>query len=254
MPRLDEIINVIENVVPLSDAAEWDNSGLLYGDCGKKIKKVLITLDLTPAVAEEALESNVDLIIEHHPSLFSPVKKFTPYMIEETSFLRVAGRDIAVYASHTASDFALKGLNYYFAKKLGLKDVERKRDGDEVVFIGKTAKTSLKSLKEKVADVFGDELAYFVGDGEKVVETVGVVTGGGGSVDAAVYARDNGADVYISGDVKYHCARWTKDSGYAIINLNHYASEIIFIDYMAEILKNCDVEIIKSRHCVNPYN
>lgn len=254
MLSLDEIINVIEKVAPLSEAAEWDNSGLLYGGGGQKIKKVLLTLDLTPAVAEEALSCGVDMIIEHHPSLFSPVKKFTSDMIEEKSFLKVAGRGIAVYASHTASDFALKGLNYYFANKLGLKDVERKRDGDEVVFIGKISKTDLKSLKEKVAEIFGDQLAFFVGDGEKVVETVGVVTGGGGSVGSAIYARDNGADVYISGDVKYHCARWTKDSGYAIINLSHYASEIIFIDYMAEILKNCDVEIIKSVHCVNPYN
>ncbi len=253
MLKLKEVIDVIEKVAPLSEAADWDNSGLIYGDINKPIKKVLITLDLTPDVAEEAINNYVDLVIEHHPSIFSPIKKFTSDTIEENSFLKVAGREIAVYASHTSSDFAKKGLNNYFAERLGLIDVERKRDGDNVVFVGKIPETDLKSLKERVSKIFGDDLAYFVGDGEKIIGTVGVVTGGG-SIDSVKYARDNGADVYISGDVKYHCARWTKDSGYAIINISHYASEIIFIDYMAEILNNCDVEIIKSGHCVNPYN
>ncbi len=254
MLKLGDVINIIESVAPLTEAASWDNSGLLFGNLDKDINKILVTLDLTPEVADEAIDLGVDLIIEHHPSLFKGIKKFETNDVEELAFLKVAGRGICVYASHTASDFALLGLNNYFGEKAGFQDIKRVQCGDNILFTANIATKSLCELKDELADKFDDKYAYYVGNKDKKINKVAYLTGGGASVEEISFAKECGADVYISGDIKYHALRWTKDSGYAIINVNHYSSEIIFVDYIADMFKNTNLEVIKSKCCTNPRN
>lgn len=257
MSCLRDVIEKLEKFAPTEIQAEWDNSGLLFAGDGRDIKTVLVTLDLTPAVAEEAITCGADMVVEHHPSIFSPIKTLASDDPAVSAFSAVAAKGIAVYAMHTSADFAKGGLNDEVIAKFGCSETEAIGGvlGNPRIGVLENP-TTLKRLAEKTSVLFGDPAVRFTGDGDKVIRKIAVVNGGGASLDALTLAKSAGADVFISGDVKYHLARWTRDSNYAIISIGHYESEIGFADLvcgrMAETL--ADVVFTASGKCCNPYS
>ncbi len=255
MPSLREIIDVIETAMPLDNQTEYDNSGLIYGEQDKEIKNILLTLDLNLDTLKEAQECHADLIVEHHPSIFNVEQEPDFGNPQDKALYKAVDSGIAVYAAHTSADFADRGLSYYFASKLHVKDVEffGLEEGRLLVATLEEA-CSLETLYQQVKSVFGDKHASYIGDGNRTVSKIAIITGGGGGHLDDVKQAERLSDVFISGDIKYHVARWTKDKDYAMINVSHYCSEIIFNDMMAEILAGCGAKIIKAQKCYNPYN
>ncbi len=255
MPFLKEIIERIEDFAPLTNQSEYDNSGLIYGEMDKEVKKIFVTLDLNLDTEEEATSVGADLILEHHPSIFNVEQEPDFYNPQDKALYKAVGKGIAVYAAHTSADFADKGLSYYFVSRLGVKDVEYVGLEDGRLLVATLEdQTTLKELYQKVKNVFGDKHATFIGDKNKKIKKIAVITGGGGGHLDDVKVAERLSDVFISGDIKYHVARWTKDKDYAMINISHYFSEIIFLDMMAEVLEGCGAKIIKAQKCYNPYN
>lgn len=119
------IIGIMEKLTPVSLAEDWDNVGLQLGSPDKKVSKVLVALDMTDRVAEEAVSKEVDMVITHHPFIFSPVKSLR----EDCYTGRVASvlvrHGIALYCAHTNLDNAPNGINEALAGMLGLLDVEK---------------------------------------------------------------------------------------------------------------------------------
>jgi putative NIF3 family GTP cyclohydrolase 1 type 2 len=107
-----DVLKVLDARAPFNAAADWDNVGLLLGDPSWPAKRVLITLDLTDAVAEEALKSKVDLVLAYHPPIFKPVARLTPEMPGPTRLLpELLAKRISIAALHTALDVAVGGTN-----------------------------------------------------------------------------------------------------------------------------------------------
>ncbi len=255
MPSLKEVIDIIEECAPLTNQSEYDNSGLIYGDLNKEIKTIYITLDLNLETEKEAAECGADLILEHHPSIFNVEQEPDFGNPQDKSLYAAVSKDIAIYAAHTSADFADRGLSYYFAQRLGVEKIEFYGLQDGRLLVGILEETtSLKELYSTVKTTFGDKHATYIGDKNRPVRRIAIITGGGGGHLDDVKQAERLSDVFISGDIKYHVARWTKDKDYAMIGISHYCSEIIFVDMMAEVLAGCGAKIIKSQKCYNPYN
>jgi dinuclear metal center YbgI/SA1388 family protein len=122
MPTLKDITNFLESFAPLGLQESYDNAGLLTGDSGIEIKSVLVTLDVTEQVVEEAIQKKAQLIVAHHPVVFSGLKKFTGRNYVERTIIKAIKNDIAIYAAHTNLDSIEGGVNQKICEKLGLQN------------------------------------------------------------------------------------------------------------------------------------
>jgi dinuclear metal center YbgI/SA1388 family protein len=120
--QIKDITDFLESIAPLAYQENYDNSGLIVGDKNATVKKVLITLDCTEAVVEEALKEKCQLIIAHHPIVFSGMKKFNGKNYVERVVMKAIKHDIGIYAIHTNYDNVLNGVNAMICEKLGIVD------------------------------------------------------------------------------------------------------------------------------------
>lgn len=120
---LRELIAVLETLAPPELAESWDNTGLLLGDRDTNIERVLTCLTLTPDVAREAVQKNVQLVVTHHPLMFKPIQQITADKVEGRTLWTLASHGIAVYSPHTAWDNAPQGINQQIAEQLGLTEI-----------------------------------------------------------------------------------------------------------------------------------
>lgn len=119
---LKDIISILENWVPLAYQESYDNSGLITGDAAMPIERTLISLDCTEEVIDEAVRENCQMIIAHHPIIFSGLKKLTGRNYVERTIIKAIKNDIAIYAIHTNLDNVQTGVNHMMAERLGLKN------------------------------------------------------------------------------------------------------------------------------------
>jgi dinuclear metal center YbgI/SA1388 family protein len=122
MFRIKDIISELEEFAPLSYQEEYDNAGLIIGNPDQECKAVLLSIDVTENIIEEAIKKGVNLIIAHHPLIFSGLKKITGRNYIERSVIKAIKNDIAIYAAHTNIDNVLTGVNNKIGEKLGLRN------------------------------------------------------------------------------------------------------------------------------------
>ena len=117
---VQDVINYLEELAPMSYAEDFDNVGLLVGNRNEKITGVLVTLDTLEDVVDEAIEKNCNLIVSFHPIIFKGLKKLTGSTYVERTVLKAIKHNIAIFAIHTALDNALEGVNSIICDKLNL--------------------------------------------------------------------------------------------------------------------------------------
>lgn len=123
MTKIKEIIDHLESIAPVAFQEDYDNSGLIIGDEQLESTGVLITLDITEAVLQEAIETGCNLIIAHHPLIFKGIKKLTGSTFVERVILSAVKNDIAIYGIHTNLDNIKSGVNKKIADKIGLSNL-----------------------------------------------------------------------------------------------------------------------------------
>ncbi|NDW08099.1 Nif3-like dinuclear metal center hexameric protein [Dysgonomonas sp. 520] len=121
--KIKEIIQQIENLAPLPLQESFDNSGVQIGDINQPVKKVLLCIDITETVVDEAISLGCNLIISHHPIAFKPFKSLTGKNYIERCMIKACKHDIVLYAAHTNLDNAVDGVNYKLANMLDLKHI-----------------------------------------------------------------------------------------------------------------------------------
>lgn len=122
MTKIKEICRFFEGFAPLQFQESYDNAGLIVGDYKQEISSVLITLDVTEDVIEEAIQKNANLVVAHHPIVYSGLKKLTGKNYVERTVLKAIKNDIALYAAHTNLDSVEGGVNGKICSKLGLEN------------------------------------------------------------------------------------------------------------------------------------
>ena len=120
--KIVELLKIFEDFAPLQYQESYDNCGLLVGNRESEIKGVLLSIDITPEVLQEAFQSGCNLVIAHHPLIFKPLSKLTGSNMVEECVIYAVKNDIAVYAAHTNFDMVKGGVSYRMAEKLGLVD------------------------------------------------------------------------------------------------------------------------------------
>src|SRR3954470_4277304 len=120
--KIKEITDFLETIAPLDYQESYDNSGLIVGDKEATVKRALITLDATEAVVDEAIREKCQLIIAHHPIVFSGLKKLNGKNYVERVVIKAIQNDIAIYAAHTNLDNVQAGVNKKICDRLGLKN------------------------------------------------------------------------------------------------------------------------------------
>ena len=124
MTKIKELIAELEKVAPLSYQESWDNSGLLVGNNSAQVSAVLLTVDVTEAIVEEAISKKANLIIAHHPIIFKGIKSLTGRNYVERTVIKAIKNDIAIYVMHTNLDVFPEGVSYKMAEKLSLKKIK----------------------------------------------------------------------------------------------------------------------------------
>ena len=122
--KCEKIIRYMEQMAPPRMTQKWDNTGLLIGDAEQKVKKVLVSLDVTPDIVDEAIAIGADLIITHHPLIFKPLNNIRRDNPLGKVIYRLIQHNINVYCAHTNLDSAVEGVNHSLAKLLKLRDVQ----------------------------------------------------------------------------------------------------------------------------------
>lgn len=245
-----DIADIIERAFPKEYAEEWDNVGLLVGSRDADVKKVLLTLDVTPFVADEAIASGADMIVSHHPIMFSPVNRITDDTAEGKMLIKLIKNGISVYAAHTNLDKGAGGINDYLSCLFGLSDTEVVLKTDaEGVGLGRVGTLPKPLTARELAQLVKEKLSSPVrlsGDGDKVVSRIAI--GSGASDDIIPTASEMGADAVITGDCKYHRNQGYTELGTVVIDAGHYPTEICSIDIFEKLLSGVDVELVKSKN------
>jgi len=223
---IKEITAAIEKVAPLTLQEEWDNSGWQVGPLADEATAALLCVDVTPAVLDEAIEKGCNLIISHHPLIFSGIKSVDPQDLTSGIVIKAIRNGISIYSSHTAMDRSKSGVSAKMCEKLGLKKCTflDNPDGDAGLgMIGSTDKeyTEEEFLK-RVKEAFGTRIMRYSDLCCKKVRRVAVCGGSGASfIDDAMRL---GADIYVTADVKYH--NYFPVLGKMVIaDIGHYESE-----------------------------
>ena len=365
---LAQVSSLINKLAPKGLAADWDNVGLQVGSYKQEVEKILVALDVNEEVMSEAIENDVDLILSHHPFIFSDLSAIKFDTAVGVLIQKAVKNDIAIYSAHTNYDIAPEGLNDFLADKLGVKDTTPLQV-TEVQTLKKLVVFVPEDALEKVREGLGEAGAGYIGDysytsfyqsgtgsfkplagsnpyqGEKEelnqvteyrletiveeeiltkvidrlkevhpyeevaydiypvenrgtefglgrigyletevnlsdyiellkselnldrVEFVGNLTAeiskvalcSGSGADFIKTASAQGADLYITGDVKYHEAQLAEELDLNLIDAGHYGTEKIMragmTDYLAEKVTTdkLDLEIIKSKINTNPF-
>ena len=235
--KVKDIVKVIEEFAPLSIQEGWDNSGLCVGSPEDEVTSVLLALDCTPALVDEAIECGADMIVTHHPLIFSGLKKITPDDMTGAAVIKAIRAGISIYAAHTNADKVIEGVSGAMAAKLGLQNVrilDEDGDGTGLGVAGDlpqpmTSDQALALVKEK----FGLKVVKSSAPVQTMISRVAMCGGSGGSLIGA--AKKSGAQLYISGDISYH--NFFTPEGFMIMDIGHYESEIEIVDILFSLIK-----------------
>ncbi len=261
MPCVNDVVNAVEKIAKPEYAYEWDNCGLLAGDRNENVSSILISLDITREVVQEAIKNNCQMIISHHPLIFKAVKNLCTDNYEGEILSLLYKNNIALYCAHTSLDACEGGVNDSLCDILELEDVsvpqERIVNGKNISCsrIGKLPQKFEKNeLLEYIKDKTGSKnLLYYLED--KAYNSIGLCSGAGEE-----YAFElESVDVFFTGEVKYHTALELKRQNISFIAAGHYYTEVQMINSLASSLQKSfnmlkyNIEIIKSETNTNPF-
>lgn len=238
-----EMIDFIEEILPSSLQDDWDNSGFQVGDKDRKLEKVLLCLDVTNEAIDMAVSQGVNLIVSHHPLIFNPIRNIDADRSLDNKLIRLIESRISLYSAHTSAD--VSGLNEYVFEKIGFKSQGKLEYKDETHGYGDFA--VIDGYKQKdLANLIKDRLKLdhiiVYGDKDKEISSLALVTGAGGTFLEYVFER--GINLLITSELKQNQMLDAVENGVTVFDIGHHGSEILFVDFMAEVLKD-KVELIK---------
>ena len=237
---IKEIISLIEDYAPLKFQASFDNSGLLCGDPERELTSILLCIDVTEEVVKEAIDKGHNLIISHHPLIFSGLKHITPATYVERCVIDAIRHDITIYAAHTNMDVVSNGVSGRMADKLDLYHRQILQpegdpmDGNGFGIIGELQQpVESMAFLQQIKEIFRCDRLRYTTPHTPFMQRVAVCGGAGASFFKQALAGQ--ADIYISGDFKYHDFFLTENR-IMIADIGHYESEQFTKEIFYEIL------------------
>lgn len=255
--KLEKIIETLEKMYPTHLASHFDigKIGLQFGDKNADVYKIMVALDGTSAVIQEAVDKQIDLLLLHHPFLFTPMLSLDYQSVLGQKMYNVLSHRLNIYAMHTNFDVAMNGMNDLLAQKIGLKEVmASKAEIDESCFlrIGYVDAINLDSFACRVKDQLGEQAVRVMGASTKMIHKVGIV--GGAGCSELQQAIQLGCDCFITGEIKHNYAIDAMENDMALIEVSHSVEALCKV-YLKEKLERLfeGVEIILSESEKAPF-
>ncbi|OHB69414.1 MAG: Nif3-like dinuclear metal center hexameric protein [Planctomycetes bacterium RBG_13_63_9] len=238
MVTVETVAALLGQLAPLGLAEDWDNVGLLVGDRGRSVERIMTCLSVTPTSTAEAIEREADLIVTHHPLPFGPVRNLTTDTTAGRLLLELMAARIAVYSPHTALDSAREGINYQLAAGLGLRGILPLVGKQALLGAGRWGwleeSLTLDQLAARAKAFLAIDRLRKVGGRAEPVRRVAVACGAAGEfVDAA---RDAGCDCIVTGETGFHTCLEAEACGMGLLLTGHFASERFGVEWLADVL------------------
>jgi len=254
VPKLKDILNMLEEIAPSYAAEEWDNPGLQVGYPSQEINKIIISLDPTLKAVKKASKSNAQLLFTHHPLIFKFLSCINKEIYPGNVISEALKEGISIVAAHTNLDVAQGGINDMLANLFSLNNIEvlwkrddLKLDNAGIGRIGDLPEPmKLATMVKTVKAVLDAGRVRVVGLKNIEVRRVAVVGGSGGGMVSMVFKK--GADLLITGDVRHHEALEAKTLGLALIDGGHFHTEKaalrLFADHLQGSFKDLRWDVI----------
>ena len=234
--KCKEIIEIIEAAFPMKYAESWDRTGFQVGNKEKEVTHIYVAMDVTDEMIEDAIGAGADMILTHHPMIFSPLSTVTTDTLNGRRVLKMIQNGICYMSTHTnydscrMADLAAQMLE--MSECVALEEIE---DGIGIGKVGKLPKAmSVRECARFVKEKFRIPSVRFFGDGDQMVEVAAICPGSGKSLVKDCHAK--GAQVYITGDIDHHTGIDQVDEELPIIDAGHYGVEHIYIEDMCNFL------------------
>ena len=243
MTTVQQVYEVMQRLAPPELAEHWDNPGLLV-DCGGEVRRVLVTLDITPEVVAEAAAKQCTVIVAHHPVIFDPLKRLCPADVP----YQLVQAGISAICMHTNLDAAEGGVNEVLAGIFGMRDWEVFADGCGRV--GEVEPITVPELARKAQAVLGGRcnrprsgpaVQVKFADSGRTVKRLAVISGAGGSMFEDALAV--GADCLLTGEANHHAAIDAVRLGLSLVAAGHYATEFPVCAAIADRLRTAFPEL-----------
>lgn len=238
-----ELYTYLNDKIPPSLSCDWDNDGLTCCPSpDATVSRVLIALDVTAEVVRQAIEGDYDVILSHHPLIFSPLRAVEPSDHVARKVIDLVRAGIAVMSFHTRLDAVSGGVNDALAEALGLQNTEVfGENGETIGRVGTlAAPITLAAFADRIKQATGAD-AVQVSDAGKSVYRVAVL-GGSGSDDVRA-ARAAGADTYVSGELKHNYLTDAPERGMNLVAAGHFYTENVVCDRLRAWVLEVDASI-----------
>ena len=259
--KVSEISEILNNWMPTAIAEDFDNVGLIVGNPESIVTNILVTLDTTNEVIDEAIKKDCNLIVSYHPIIFNGLKKITSdsgYV--QKSIVNAVKNNISIYAIHTSLDNHPEGITYFLAKKIGLKNlstlIPKTNDSEGIkTGMGVIGKLDQPKDEDSFFDLLKDKLNLkYIRHSKKINKTISKVSLVVGSGSFAIKnSLDSEVDAFITSDLKYHNF-FEADSKAILVDIGHYESEnhikLIIKEFLNKKLPN--FTLLLSEDNVNP--
>lgn len=249
------IIRALEKVAPLSFQDGFDNSGLQVGSVLSDVDKVLVCLDVTEDVVDEAIAGGCQMIVSHHPLLFHPLKQLCGFTYQQRCVIKAIGAGIAIYSAHTSLDNAPGGVNHKMAGIIGLQDIQWLQpkaggeSGSGIVGMLPAPEPDFAFLRRLKGLFKVENLRHSECSGAPVSK-VALCGGSGAFLLGEAIAQD--ADCFITGELHYH--DYFDNENTLLAELGHYQSEQFTIELLCSIIADAcpDVTLVSTAINTNP--
>jgi len=219
MTTVKNLYDYINSLAPFDTQDEWDNSGHLIGDFRKPVRRCVMALDCTKGVSAYAADVKADLLFTHHPVIFHGIKSIK----KGDAVYTLIENDIAAISAHTNYDIALGGINDNLASLLDLRNT-RHSERQKLLVIGELEHPmSIDDFAEHVSNALHCAAIRYT-DTEKTIQTVAV---GGGACEEFLEDACADADVFVTGDMKYHPMLNAAEEGRTVVVAGHYETESV---------------------------
>lgn len=241
LPLLSDVLDYLDELAPLALAEDWDNVGLLIGRRDRTVQRVMCCLTLSERPVDEAIQSQVDLVITHHPLPFRPLSSIVGDRVPGSLILALIEAGIAVYSPHTAWDNCRGGINEQLGQMLKLENMipinaaraeSLRNQGLGAGRVGDlTNATSIRTIVERLqSSLSGMIVTSNTVDSDRC-QRIGLVCGSGGSFVSE--AAKQGVDLLVTGEATYHQFHEATAAGIHLLTIGHHASERFAMDRLA---------------------
>ncbi len=231
MPTIQDLLDILQQIIPTTLAEDWDNVGLLVGDPNHEVHRILVALDPIDSLLSQACNDRCDLIITHHPIIFRPLKSLRTDSPIGGFLARAVREGIGVVACHTNLDAIQDGVSDVLARLLGIEAsrplVPAGMHHDDSCGLGRIGTYSVPLTPEDLLDRLRQACAppWILEAGCRPERIRIVAVCGGSGTDLAETALQLGADVFITAEVKHSVARWAEEAGLWLLDAGHFATE-----------------------------